>query len=464
VELIHPGDFTPSAGFHHSVHGTRAHPIVEAFFALDNISMAARYQHRFPAVSKEVLHRLLAWRPRHFFWAGCDFFPVHTETNARMLLLETNSCPAGQKWMPGLVYEPRWGGYQRLTEMLFSTSERQGTLAVLYDKNPQEVRAYAATLAELSARDVLLVPIPSDALDEILRIRSSGLQVRGPEGWVAVTAALRYVTDQPWRSLPLHSATVILNPLSACLSGGRNKHLARIAYERFNECWSESGLAIRFPKTQSGLSTEQAAAAIASAGHRGIIKTPYGHAGEGVFPIVSADGLSRWRAAVDEGQRWVVQELIAEEHLSVHAKEGDSARVYDLRLMVAAGNEGFRPIAAFARRARANLVFPLEQETLRDQLITNLSYRDDRGDWGTDVSRVVPLDETHFDSLRLTLDDLVEACVQSVMSVVAIDQLASSLPDETHQFDIAAFHKLNDDPQYEQAMQRVTAFEKTFRT
>lgn len=407
--------------------------------------MAALYRRRFPAVSRQDLDRLLEWRPRHFFWAGCDFFPLRGESNTSMLLLETNSCPAGQKWMPSLQDESPWGGYQRLCEMLLPALERGGTLAVLYDKNPQEVRGYAATLADLCGRSVLLVPILSEASDQLVQFSSDGMRVRGPEGWITVTAALRYVTDQPWRSLPLHSAAPILNPLSACLSGGRNKHLAKVAYERFNECWGASHLRIRFPSTQSGLTTMQAAAAISATGHRGIIKTPYGHAGEGVFPIVSADGLSRWRTEADDQQKWVVQELIAEDHLSAQAEDGQPSRIYDLRLLVAAGVDGFRPIAGFARQAKSELVFPLEQETLRDQLVTNLSYRDERGEWGTDVSRVVPLDETHFGSLKLTLDDLVEAYVQSVMSVVAIDQLASALSDENQQFDISAFHALNED-------------------
>ncbi len=354
--------------------------------------------------------------------------------------------------MPRLHGESPSGGYQRLIDTLFPTTGHAGSLAVLYDKNPQEVRAYAATLAEMSGRAVHLVPIFSGAVDEVLKFTSGAMQVRGPEGWVTITAALRYVTDQPWLSLPLRSTSVLLNPLSACLSGGRNKHLASVAYQRFTETWNDSHLAIRFPSTQSGLTTEQAAAAIASAGHRGIIKTPYGHAGEGVFPIVSADGLTRWLAEVDENRGWVVQELIAEDHLTAHAEYGGSARIYDLRLLVAAGSEGFRPIAGFARQARSELAFPLQQKAVRDQLVTNLSYRDTRGEWATDTSRVVPLDETHFESLMLTLDDLVEAYVQSVMSVVAIDQLATSLSDDRDRFDLAAFHALNDDSRFELAM------------
>ena len=44
--------------------------------------------------------------------------------------------------------------------------------------------------------------------------------------WVPIRAAVRYVTQRPWNRIPPLARTAILNPVIACLAGGRNKLLA----------------------------------------------------------------------------------------------------------------------------------------------------------------------------------------------------------------------------------------------
>ena len=79
------------------------------------------------------------------------------------------------------------------------------------------------------------------------------MEVRTAENeWVPIRAAFRYVTQKPWQRIPLvGSRTLILNPVLACLAGGRNKLLADKAYGFFNARHLELGsrLEIRVPET-----------------------------------------------------------------------------------------------------------------------------------------------------------------------------------------------------------------------
>ena len=43
------------------------------------------------------------------------------------------------------------------------------------------------------------------------------------EMWHPIRACFRYVTQRPWNRIPLCTKTLILNPIQACLAGGRNK-------------------------------------------------------------------------------------------------------------------------------------------------------------------------------------------------------------------------------------------------
>lgn len=91
--------------------------------------------------------RLLAYKPKCFLWAGADLFHVtNINGNRQMVVVETNSCPSGQKSMPLLDEAQELGGYKYLLENAFARLLRkegppeckEGVLAVLYDKNYME--------------------------------------------------------------------------------------------------------------------------------------------------------------------------------------------------------------------------------------------------------------------------------------------------------------------------------------
>src|SRR5271170_1494177 len=91
------------------------HPTVAAFFNLNRERIILRYCHLHPAVSEELLGRYLDYRPKHFHWAGSDLFTVTNANGTRQsIIIETNSCPSGQKSMPLLQDTDEYGGYRKV--------------------------------------------------------------------------------------------------------------------------------------------------------------------------------------------------------------------------------------------------------------------------------------------------------------------------------------------------------------
>lgn len=83
-----------------------------------------------PDVKSEDLHAILNYKPKFFRWAGCDTFNVTTADGRRhVVVIETNSCPSGQKSMPLVRETDESGGYKKLLETTF--------LDLLQEPNPQ---------------------------------------------------------------------------------------------------------------------------------------------------------------------------------------------------------------------------------------------------------------------------------------------------------------------------------------
>src|SRR5690606_21118918 len=116
----------------------------------------SRYCHLNPRVDPEFLDGILNYVPKHFFWAGADLFYTTTAAgNRRLVVIETNSCPSGNKSMPVRTDDDEQGGYRTLIEraflpMLQKRGQAVGGLAVIFDKNEMEASGYAAALADLA--------------------------------------------------------------------------------------------------------------------------------------------------------------------------------------------------------------------------------------------------------------------------------------------------------------------------
>jgi hypothetical protein len=114
-------------------------------------------------------------------------------------------------------------------------------------------------------------------------------------------------------------------------------------------------------------------------------------------------------------------------------------------MMVTGSAQGFRPICIYGRKARLPLTGELEDDANTwDMLGTNLSVKLPDGGWTTDTSRLILMDRKDFNQLGLGIDDLIDAYIQTVLAVIAIDRMAMRLM-ESGEFDYKLFESLNPD-------------------
>jgi hypothetical protein len=76
---------------------------------------------------------------------------------------------------------------------------------------------------------------------------------------------------------------------------------------------------------------------------------------------------------------------------------------------------------------------------------TNLSIKKGENQWGSDTSRLMLTDRRDFNKLGLSLDDLIEAYIQTVLSTLGIDEMCQTLYNTKGKFRKRLFRSLNDD-------------------
>ncbi len=464
-ERVPPGTYDPTRHFYPRVLNAQMHALVRFFLNLDHDRIIQRYCYLNPRVSPDILDEQLSYSPQYFPWAGCDLFHATSAAGRRrMVVIETNSSPSGQKSMPLYEEHDDYGGYRTLMESSFLPRLRgkrlpHGDLAVLYDKNIMEASGYAATLADLSKEAVHLVGFHDGAEEPRARFDNGHLHVRSSDDqWVPIRAAFRYVTQRPWARIPIHTKTAIFNPTFACVAGGRNKMLAAKAYDIYNAQIEGSGLEIYTPETVWDLSHAEVPMWVAKMGGIAVIKNPYSNAGQGVWTVTSQAELDAFMELPQTYGRFIVQSLIGHHAWSSNTAKGRfyqvgtmptrrrSTHVFDLRMMVCANNSGFRPLAIYARRARKPLTADLGEDSSWDVLGTNLSEKNEDGSWGSDTERLLLMDRRDFNGLGLGLDDLIEGLIQTTLATIAIDKMAKSLTSKKGTFRSKLFASMNDDP------------------
>lgn len=306
---------------------------------------------------------------------------------------------------------------------------------------------------------MLLVYLPPDDDDAPFRVSADHvLEVRGDEGaWIPLRAAFRYVTQRPWTRIPPLTRTAVLNPVVACLAGGRNKLLAAKAYDFHNARLAPSGLAIHSPETIWDVSKDDVPLWVARMGGSAVVKDPYSNAGQGVYTITSQAELDAFMAAEPRYDRFIVQALVGNARWSSLTRGGrmyhvgtvpdkkGNIYVADLRFMVGADPRGFYPIALYSRCARAPLSTLLEPGADSWSMLgTNLSVQTDSG-WVTEPERLLLMDSRDFNQLGIGLDDLTEAYLQTAMAITAIDELAKELITKKGRFRGRFFRSINPD-------------------
>lgn len=461
-----PGSFEAPAHFYDRVLNAHLHPLVRYFCSLDNRRIAERYCHLHPEARPDAVRAILEEPTEHFRWGGADLFHVTDEAGRRrMVVIETNSCPSGNKSMPRSDEDAETAGYGKLLESTFLPLLRRrprlkGRLAVLFDKNPMENTGYAATLAELTGEEVLAVRWDAEEADPDARIAPSGLlEVRVDGAWEPVRAAFRYVTQRPWTRIPPVTRTPLLNPVLACLAGGRNKTLAAKAYDLYNAELAGTGLAVRCPETIWDVAHAEIPLWVSRMGGIAVVKNPYSNAGQGVWTLASAGELDAFMALEQRYDRFIVQALIGNSGWSSQGRDGRlyhvgtvpnrraEIHVADLRFMVACSPTGFYPVAMYARRARSPLTREFDPATGSWPMLgTNLSVKRADGGWDSEHKRLLLVDSRDFNRLGLGLDELIEGYVQAVLAVRAIDRMCGTLLTGKGRFRRRLFASLNPDP------------------
>lgn len=463
IELIEPDNFEQDNHFYPKALNSQLHPIVSHFFNLDKKRIIARYLHLNPQVDAKVLDDILSYVPKHFYWGGSDLFYVTTELgNRRMVVLETNSCPSGQKSMPPRSDYDEHRGYRFLIENAFLPALKKkkklpkGSLAVIYDKNYMETSGYAQTLADVTNENVYLVPHFNNE-DQYLRFENGVMILKAHTGEdIPIRAAIRYVTQKPWNRIPPVTKTFVCNSTLVCLSGGRNKLLANKAYELFNSELGDSGLKISMPETIKDVSKLEIPLWVQRFGGKAVVKNPYSNAGQGVWTITNDKELNVFMEGEYTYDQFIVQSLIGHYDWSSSSQHGKffhvgtvpnrRGQIYisDLRVMVCASKNGYLPCALYARRAKQPLESKIKGSSW-DILGTNLSVKLGENQWTSETNRLLMMDRKDFNSLGIGIDDLVEAYIQTILTVVAIDKMAQNLTSTKGTFRKKLFQSLDND-------------------
>lgn len=470
IQVIQPGTFLGENHWYPKALNATIHPMVSFFLNLSKERIINRYCHLNPKVNREKLVEILDYKCKYFLWCGADLINSTSANGFRkMVVIENNSSPSGQKSMPLLDENNEYGAYRSLIERTFKpyikgkagSPKVTGKLAVFYDKNHMEASGYAHVIADVFKEDCLFVPYyHNEGENTHIKIIDEQICVQDTEGnWEPLRAIFRYVTQRPWNRLPLHCKTKILNPIVACLAGGRNKMVAAKAYDLYNSELAAYGLKINIPETIWDVSKTEIPLWVAKMGGHAVIKIPYSNAGQGVFTITNQQELDKFMEMEFDYERFIVQSLIGNYNWSSTSEQGKfyhvgtipnqkgESYVIDVRMMVSSTPNGIRPLCVYSRRAEKPLTNTLTETTDSWAILgTNLSVKEGQNQWGSDTNRLMLMNQRDFNKLGLGMDDLIEGFIQTVLSMVAVDKMSQKLYNTKGKFRSRLFKSLNNDP------------------
>ncbi len=465
VKVVNPNEFEPHKHWYPKALNATIHPMISFFLNLETERIISRYCHLHPSVDRHKLTEILRTKCKYFIWGGADLLNVTSaDGNRQMVIIENNSCPSGQKSMPLVDDNKEQGSYRLMIERTFKPylkslrNKVKGSLAVIYDKNPMEVSGYAGVIADVMQEPVYYVSFYDNDTNPSVKYIDGIMHVLDESKWIPIRAAFRYLTQKPWNRIPLNSKTKILNPTIACLAGGRNKMVAAKAYDLFNAEVQQYGLKINMPETIWDVRKNEVPIWVKKMGGHAVIKVPYSNAGQGVYTIVTPEELDKFMEMDFDYDLFIVQSLIGNSNWSSTTSAGklyhvgtipnhkNQTFVADIRMMVSSTVDGIKPLCTYARKAEKPLVDHITTGADSWSMLgTNLSVKNPDGSWGSDTNRLVLMDRRDFNSLGIGLDDLIESFIQTVLSMVAIDNMAKTLVNKQGKFRLKLFKSLNND-------------------
>lgn len=253
--------------------------------------------------------------------------------------------------------------------------------------------------------------------------------------------------------------------------------MAAYAYNLFNESQAKnkSGLSIRLPHSLINVNKSDIPSLLENDKRldgKCVVKVPYSNCGQGVYTIINKTELDEFMNINHRYDKFIVQSLIGDHswfsseikspeisnyyHVGTIPDASQNIYVYDLRMIVTSNKNGFCPVSMNSRRARKPLVkdFNLNEASNLsededailsswDMLGTNLSVKIDKNLWDTESERLLTMDCNDFNVLGLGMDDLIDAYIQTVFSVISIDKLCIELLDSCSGSTNEKFGKFN---------------------
>ncbi|RIB14422.1 hypothetical protein C2G38_2018570 [Gigaspora rosea] len=452
IKKVYPGDFDPALCVIPKTLNATIHPLVSSFFSLGNDRIITRYKNLNPQVDVNVLRNCLEYNPKFYKWAASDLFNVIDSNGKRqMIIIESGSSPAGQYGMPLFnINNKRQNGYKHVIQTAFKEALKDadpslGELAVVYDKanNEIEITGYATAISEEAKEHVWIVMLQDDdRYEQPIKWENQIMYIRDQEGvWHPIRACFKHMAHKPWTRFPLKSKTVVFNNIISCLAGGHNKSMASKSFELFNNELSGSGLAIRFPETICNVNKSEISSCIEKMGGRAVIKAPYGSCGQDIYIITNSEELNEFFDSSHHYEKFIVQSLVENAswstklhpgkfyHIGIVPDRHNQTFVNDLRMMVSADETGFHPVVIYRNSW--------------EDFGTNLSVKLD-SKWIRENDRMITMDHKEFDIIGLGIDDLIDAYVQTVLSVIAIDKMCQKLLIN-NEFNFELYHTLNPD-------------------
>ena len=120
ARLMSDSTFNMEEHYYNKVLHAQIHQSVKSFLNMDKERIVKRFCHLNPKVDPIALTQWLSYKPKYIQWSGTDLFHVVNESGTKkMVVIETNSSPSGQKSMPLINDVEERGGYLRLMEKSF---------------------------------------------------------------------------------------------------------------------------------------------------------------------------------------------------------------------------------------------------------------------------------------------------------------------------------------------------------
>jgi len=176
-----------------------------------------------------------------------------------------------------------------------------------------------------------------------------------------------------------------------------------------------------------------------------------------VFTIINEKELEAFMDLDIPYQKFIIQRLVGHYAWSTYHEnellfqvgtipsKRQNSYVFDLRMLVHTTENGLRPLGLYSRKAEEPLTANIAGKDSKNILMTNLSVKKGEHEWDSDTSRLLLMDQRDFNKLGLSLDDLIEGYVQSVLAMIAIDKMAKRLVTTKKTFRRKLFTSLNDD-------------------